>query len=157
MATSAGWNETTVELAGVKLHLLGGVRASLVVWGDDDKVVPRSAGQRYAALLPKARLEIVSAAGHCVDMDMEQPAEPDRLVSGVIEENRLIDRVSTGPGGTACMCRRAVSCGGCAHAGLGEQQEHGADNHHCKGERRRSLSSRQSIKTGNRRKRRGLH
>ncbi len=98
MATSAGWNETTVELAGVKLHLLGGVRASaLVVWGDDDKVVPRSAGQRYAALLPKARIEIVSAAGHCVDMDMEQPAEPDRLVGGVIEENRLIDRVSTGP------------------------------------------------------------
>ena len=30
-------------------HLLGGVRApALVVWGDDDKIVPRSAGERYA-------------------------------------------------------------------------------------------------------------
>jgi len=67
-------------------HLLGGVRApALVVWGDDDKIVPRSAGERYAALLPKARLEIVSAAGHCVEM--EQPAELARLVSGFIEEN----------------------------------------------------------------------
>ena len=35
-------------------HLLGGVRApALVVWGDDDKIVPRSAGERYAALLPQ--------------------------------------------------------------------------------------------------------
>jgi pimeloyl-ACP methyl ester carboxylesterase len=67
-------------------QLLGGVRApALVVWGDDDKVVPRSAGERYAALLPKARLEIVSTAGHCVEM--EQPAELARLVSGFIEEN----------------------------------------------------------------------
>ena len=32
-------------------HLLGGVRApALVVWGDDDKIVPSSAGERYAAL-----------------------------------------------------------------------------------------------------------
>ena len=35
-------------------HLLGGVRApALVVWGDDDKIVPRSAGELYAALLPR--------------------------------------------------------------------------------------------------------
>ena len=33
-------------------HLLGGVRApALVVWGDDDKIVPRSAGELYAAAL----------------------------------------------------------------------------------------------------------
>ena len=45
-------------------HLLGGVRApALVVWGDDDKIVPRVAGERYAALLPKARFEIVRAPG----------------------------------------------------------------------------------------------
>ena len=32
-------------------HLLGGVRApALVVWGDDDKIVPRSAGELYARL-----------------------------------------------------------------------------------------------------------
>jgi pimeloyl-ACP methyl ester carboxylesterase len=67
-------------------HLLGGVRApALVVWGDDDKVVPRSAGERYAALLPKARLVTVRASGHCVEM--EQPDELATLVSGFIDEN----------------------------------------------------------------------
>jgi len=67
-------------------HLLGGVRTpALVVWGDDDKVVPKSAGERYAALLPKARFETVRAAGHCVEM--EQPGELARLVSGFIEKN----------------------------------------------------------------------
>ena len=67
-------------------HLLGGVRApALVVWGDDDKVVPRSAGERYAALLPRARLVTVRAAGHCVEM--EQPGELATLVSAFVEEN----------------------------------------------------------------------
>jgi pimeloyl-ACP methyl ester carboxylesterase len=67
-------------------HLLGGVRTpALVVWGDDDKIVPRSAGERYAALLPKARLVTVRASGHCVEM--EQPDELATLVSGFIDEN----------------------------------------------------------------------
>jgi len=67
-------------------HLLRGVRTpALVVWGDDDKIVPKSAGERYAALLTKARFEIVRTAGHCVEM--EQPVELTRLVRGFIEEN----------------------------------------------------------------------
>ena len=67
-------------------HLLGGVRSpALVVWGDDDKVVPKSAGERYAALLPKARFETVRSAGHCVEM--EQPDQLARLVRAFIEEN----------------------------------------------------------------------
>jgi pimeloyl-ACP methyl ester carboxylesterase len=34
-------------------HLLGAVRApALVVWGDDDKVVPRSAAKRYLEACP---------------------------------------------------------------------------------------------------------
>src|SRR5215472_12688375 len=65
-------------------HLLGGVHTpSLVVWGEHDKVVPRSAGERYAALLPKAGFETVRAAGYCVEM--EQPGELARLASGFIE------------------------------------------------------------------------
>jgi pimeloyl-ACP methyl ester carboxylesterase len=40
-------------------HLLGAVRApSLVVWGDDDKGVPQSAGKRYVEALPDAKMEI---------------------------------------------------------------------------------------------------
>lgn len=64
-------------------HLLGAVRApALVVWGDDDKVVPRSAAKRYVEALPNAKLEIVKAAGHCVDM--EQPEALAKLVTNFI-------------------------------------------------------------------------
>jgi pimeloyl-ACP methyl ester carboxylesterase len=67
-------------------HLLGGVKApALVVWGDDDKIVPRSAGELYARSLPKARFETVAASGHCVDM--EQPDALARLVTSFVEEN----------------------------------------------------------------------
>ncbi len=67
-------------------HLLGGVRApALVVWGDDDKIVPKSAGERFAALLPQARLEVVRSSGHCVEM--EQPDQLARLVRSFVEEN----------------------------------------------------------------------
>src|SRR3954451_10788992 len=67
-------------------HLLGGVRApALVVWGEDDKIVPRSAGERYTRSLHEARFETVGAAGHCVDM--EQPEALARLVTPFIEQN----------------------------------------------------------------------
>jgi pimeloyl-ACP methyl ester carboxylesterase len=67
-------------------HLLGGVRApALVVWGDDDRIVPRSAGQVYARALRQARFEIVNASGHCVDM--EQPDALTRLVTPFLDQN----------------------------------------------------------------------
>jgi pimeloyl-ACP methyl ester carboxylesterase len=67
-------------------HLLGGVRApALVVWGDDDQIVPKSAGAVYSKSLPHARFEAVAGSGHCVDM--EQPDALARLVTGFIAEN----------------------------------------------------------------------
>lgn len=67
-------------------HLLGGVRApALVVWGDDDRIVPQSAGQHYARALRQARFEIVKASGHCVEM--EQPEALARLVTPFLEQN----------------------------------------------------------------------
>ena len=67
-------------------HLLGGVKArALVVWGDDDRIVPRSAGELYAAALPDARFEVVPEAGHCVEM--EQPEALARLVDRFMAEN----------------------------------------------------------------------
>jgi pimeloyl-ACP methyl ester carboxylesterase len=64
-------------------HLLGRVRVpALVVWGDDDRVVPRSAADRYLRALPDAKLEIVAACGHCVEM--EKPDELLRLVTSFI-------------------------------------------------------------------------
>jgi pimeloyl-ACP methyl ester carboxylesterase len=64
-------------------HLLGAVRApALLVWGDNDKVVPSSAARVYAKALPNAELRTVSACGHCVDM--EKPDELARLVTAFL-------------------------------------------------------------------------
>ena len=53
-----------------------------MVWGDDDRVVPQSAAKRYVEALPNAKLEIVKACGHCVDM--EQPEALAELVTNFI-------------------------------------------------------------------------
>ena len=67
-------------------YLLGGVRApALVVWGDDDRHVPRNAGEVYVKALRNARLETVAACGHYVDM--EKPDELARLVSTFVNTN----------------------------------------------------------------------
>ncbi len=61
-------------------HLLGAVRApALVAWGDDDKVVPRTAGDVYVRALREARLEIVPGCGHLIEM--EKPEALARLVT----------------------------------------------------------------------------
>ncbi len=60
-------------------HLLGGVQAkALVVWGENDKVVPASTAEQFVAALPDARREVVGNCGHAVEM--EQPAELAHLV-----------------------------------------------------------------------------
>jgi pimeloyl-ACP methyl ester carboxylesterase len=67
-------------------HLLGGVQTpALVVWGDDDRIVPRSAADAYLRALPSARLEIVPACGHWVEM--EKPDELAKLVKTFVTTN----------------------------------------------------------------------
>lgn len=62
------------------LHLLGAVKApALIVWGDDDKIVPASAAHRFKTALANSRLEIVKGSGHAVEM--EKPVELAKLVS----------------------------------------------------------------------------
>jgi pimeloyl-ACP methyl ester carboxylesterase len=66
-------------------HLLGGVATpSLVVWGSDDRIVPRECGERYAKSLRDARLSIVDGAGHLVAM--EQPDALATLVTRFLTE-----------------------------------------------------------------------
>jgi pimeloyl-ACP methyl ester carboxylesterase len=61
-------------------HLLGGVRApALVVWGRRDRIVPLECGERYARILPQARLAVVEGAGHFVEM--EQPDVVGKLIT----------------------------------------------------------------------------
>ena len=37
---------------------------TLLIWGDSDRVVPRSVGERLAAALPRARREVIPRCGH---------------------------------------------------------------------------------------------
>jgi len=51
-------------------HLLGGVRApALILWGDDDRIVPLSAGQAYARALSGATLTTIPNCGHFAEME----------------------------------------------------------------------------------------
>lgn len=60
-------------------HLLPELRVpTLLVWGDDDRVVPRECGEDYARRLPDARLVVVPDCGHAVDL--EQPEALAKLV-----------------------------------------------------------------------------
>lgn len=37
---------------------------TLIIWGDDDKIIPTGYGPAFAALIPGARLEIIAKCGH---------------------------------------------------------------------------------------------
>lgn len=62
-------------------HLLGGVRApALIVWGDDDRIVPLSAGQAYARALHDATLTTIPDCGHFAEME-----KPDAVAKLAID------------------------------------------------------------------------
>jgi pimeloyl-ACP methyl ester carboxylesterase len=62
-------------------HLLGGVRSpALIVWGDDDRIVPLSAGQAYAKALHDATLTTIPACGHFAEME-----KPDAVAGLAID------------------------------------------------------------------------
>ncbi len=47
------------------IHLLPRVNVpTLILWGDNDRIVPVSVGERIADAMPEARLEIIAGAGH---------------------------------------------------------------------------------------------
>jgi pimeloyl-ACP methyl ester carboxylesterase len=59
---------------------LGGIRVpTLVVWGDDDKIIPVECGRLYAGAIPGARLEVIEGCGHWPHY--EKPAELAEIVS----------------------------------------------------------------------------
>jgi pimeloyl-ACP methyl ester carboxylesterase len=61
-------------------RLLSGVNIpALVVWGDDDQIVPRECAELYRQALPQAKIEIITDCGHAVDLD--QPEALAKLVS----------------------------------------------------------------------------
>jgi pimeloyl-ACP methyl ester carboxylesterase len=67
-------------------HLLGGVKTpALVVWGDDDRIVPISAGKAYVQALHNATMTTVAGCGHFAEM--EKPDELAKLTSDFISAN----------------------------------------------------------------------
>jgi pimeloyl-ACP methyl ester carboxylesterase len=64
-------------------YLLQGVRSrSLVIHGENDRIVPTSASLLYADRLPDARLETIAGAGHLIEM--EQPETLAHLITSFI-------------------------------------------------------------------------
>lgn len=67
-------------------HLLGGVRSpALIVWGDDDRIVPLSAGQIYARALPGATMTTIPECGHFAEM--EKPDAVAKLAIDFLSRN----------------------------------------------------------------------
>jgi len=52
---------------------------ALCIWGEDDKVVPLKVGERYARLIPHARLAQVPGTGHMLPWE-----EPDFMASEIL-------------------------------------------------------------------------
>lgn len=64
-------------------HLLGGVRSpALLIWGDDDQIVPVSAGHAYAKAFHDATLTTIPGCGHFAEM--EKPDVVARLATDFI-------------------------------------------------------------------------
>jgi pimeloyl-ACP methyl ester carboxylesterase len=64
-------------------HLLGGVRTpSLIIWGDNDQIVPISAGHVYTKALRNATMTTIADCGHFAEM--EKPAEVAKHVNDFI-------------------------------------------------------------------------
>jgi pimeloyl-ACP methyl ester carboxylesterase len=57
---------------------------SLLVWGQDDRLVPLTYADEFARRLPRARIEIVKAGGHAPHLD--QPQATAELVRAFLEQ-----------------------------------------------------------------------
>jgi pimeloyl-ACP methyl ester carboxylesterase len=57
---------------------------ALVVWGENDAIVPRSAGELYASKLRNARFEQLAEAGHCAEM--EQPLRLAQSIRAFLQD-----------------------------------------------------------------------
>lgn len=67
-------------------HLLSGVAApALVVWGEEDRIVPAECAGLYKNALPHATVELIPNCGHAVDL--EQPGMLIRSVSSFLAQS----------------------------------------------------------------------
>jgi pimeloyl-ACP methyl ester carboxylesterase len=57
---------------------------ALVIWGENDRMVPRAHGEAYAKLLPNAKLAVIPGAGHSAHV--EKPDEAAQLVADFLAQ-----------------------------------------------------------------------
>lgn len=57
---------------------------TLVLWGEDDRMVPLAHGEIYAHSIPRARLEVIKQAGHSVHVEM--PDLAGRIITDFISD-----------------------------------------------------------------------
>ena len=59
------------------IHLLPRVQIpTLIVWGENDRIVPLNAGERIADAMPNARLEVITGAGHLPHIEKPEKVIP---------------------------------------------------------------------------------
>ncbi len=69
---------------GLKKRIHRITAPSLLVWGEDDKLVPRAYADEFARRLPRAKVEVVKNSGHAPHL--EQPEATARAVSAFLNE-----------------------------------------------------------------------
>jgi len=69
---------------GLKKRIHRIAAPALLVWGEDDRLVPLVYADEFARRLPRTRLEVVKGAGHAPHM--EQPETTARLVQAFFQE-----------------------------------------------------------------------
>ena len=57
---------------------------ALVIWGENDHMVPRAHGETYAKLMPNAKLAVIPGAGHSAHV--EKPDETAQLVTDFLAQ-----------------------------------------------------------------------
>ena len=65
-----------------RLHRISS--ATQIIWGENDRFVPRSHGETYADLIPQAELKIISSAGHSVHV--ESPEQTAKMTLGFLND-----------------------------------------------------------------------
>ena len=69
---------------GLKKRIHRVEASALLIWGDGDRLVPRVYADEFSRRLPRARLEVVTGAGHAPHL--EQPEATARLVEAFLNE-----------------------------------------------------------------------
>jgi pimeloyl-ACP methyl ester carboxylesterase len=77
-----GWSPPYLYNPKLRARLRRITAPVLVVWGDEDRMVPLAHAQAYAEGVPNGRLEVVEGAGHAVHV--EQADRVARLLEGFL-------------------------------------------------------------------------